>query len=394
MTEFTDTEPLGRGILYQYAYFATLTLAGAAFYIYVIHIFPKDLVGSVALLIAILSLFPVVFSFGLQYGWQHFTSYSLGVHNDESVKGIVQKAIKVGLLLSALSVIALVVLARPISFLFFHSYSYLELVYLLAFDIPSSIMITFFNSLMLGLQNFRKAGTIGMAYVIVVYGTSIIALHFTHSIYSIPLGWGVGYFAGAILYYVDIRRRLRAKRSSPFELKPLFSYSLPLYITGILSYGAVYVDRLTVAYLKDLSSIGVYNLALLISSGTSILSSPIGGIIFSKFSEFYARQDHEMIKEGVRIATDAASILYVPAALGVAAISVPVIKLLAGAGYLEGAIPLSIILVVNALFVFGGPLGNAMQGIRKTRVFVMSTGLALFSNTFLSFTLIPRLSLV
>ena len=394
MNSLRDEETLGKGIVFQYAYFATLTLSGAAFYIYVIHIFPTSLVGSVALLIAILSLFPVIFSLGLQYGWQHFTSYEIGTGNSGGIGGIVSKALRIGLVLSAASVVSLIVTAHTISFLFFHSYAYVNLVYLLALDIPSAIMISFLNSIMLGLQNFRKSGIIGMVYVVSVYGVSIAALHATHSIYAIPFGWGAGYFIGALLYYMDIRGRVKSLPGTKFELKPVFSYSLPLYITGILSYGAVYIDRLTVAYLKDLSSIGIYNLALLVASGTSILSSPLGGIIFSKFSEFHGRNDGEMIREGVRMSTNAASILYVPAALGISALSVPIIMLLAGSGYVQGALPLSIILVVNALFVIGGPLGNAMQGTRRTRVFIISTSFALLSNFILSFTLIPVLSLV
>ncbi len=394
LSTLRDGETLGRGIAFQYAYFATLTLSGAAFYLYVIHIFPPSLVGSVALLIAILSLFPITFSFGLQYGWQHFTSYEIGTGNSDGVGSIARKAVRIGIILSIVSVATLIVTANAISFLFFHSYAYVNLVYMLALDIPSAIMISFLNSIMLGLQNFRKSGIIGMTYVVVVYAISIAGLHITHSIYSIPVGWGAGYFIGVMLFYMDIRARTRSISKTKFELRPIFSYSLPLYITGILSYGAAYIDRLTVAYLKDLASIGVYNLALLIASGTSILSSPLGGIIFSKFSEFHGRKDSEMIREGVRISSNAAAILYVPAALGISAISVPVIKLLAGSGYVQGALPLSIILTINAVFIIGGPIGNAMQGTRKTHVFIISTGLALLSNLILSFTLIPSLSLI
>ncbi len=397
MSSLRDTDTLGKGIAFQYAYFATLTLAGAAFYVYVIHIFPPGLVGSVALLIAILSLFPVTFSLGLQYGWQHFTSYEIGAGGSGAIGGIVSKAIRAGMLLSTAAVLSLIVSAHAISLLFFHSYAYTDLVYLLALDIPSAIMIAFLNSILLGLQNFRKSGIIGITYVVAVYGISIAALHTTHSIYSIPLGWGVGYFIGAFLFYTDIRRRTKSVSKTTFGLRPVFSYSLPLYVTGILSYGAAYIDRLTVAYLRDLSSIGIYNLALLIASGTSILSSPLGGIIFSKFSEFHGRNDSGMIREGVRMSTNAAAILYVPAAIGLSAISVPAIRLLAfgryAGSYVQGAIPLSVILIINAVFVIGGPLGNAMQGTRRTHVFIISTSLALLSNLILSFTLIPVLSL-
>jgi O-antigen/teichoic acid export membrane protein len=391
-----ENEPgsLGQGVAYQYAYVATLTLSGAAFYLYVIHYFPPEIVGSVALLLAILQLFPLFFSLGLSYGWQHFTSYELGAGNLGKVNALLKTALRLSTWISIASDAALLLLAPYLSSLFFHSQSYIQAVYYLALDIPGSIFISFLNSIMLGLQRFKLSGMIGILYVLAVYISSIVALNITHSVDAIPEGWAIGYTLGAVLYFIEITRFLPHGKAEKYPMKQVFSYSIPLYVTGMLSYGAGYIDRLTVAYLKDLTSIGIYNLAILIAGGIGILSLPIGSVIFSKFSEFYARNDNEMIKEGVRMSANASSILYVPAALGMAAISTPVISLLASSRYTQDALPLSIILFVNAFLVVGGPLSNALQGTRKTYIFILSTSAALLSNISLSILLIPHFDLV
>ncbi len=394
MEELSGKDSLGKGIVFQYAYYAVLTLSGAAFYLYVTHIFPTSTVGSIALLLAIVGLFPVFFTLGLQYGWQHFVSYAIGENNTEEIKRLIRQAIRTGLLLSGASVIFLVATAHYISIFFFHTGTYTSLILLMGLDIAPAIMIQIMNGIMLGLQNFRRAGIIGMTYVVLVYGSSVILLRVLNSLDAVPIGWGIGYLAGAFLYYAELSRVRMRHTPGKRDLREIVRYSLPLYATGILSFGATYIDRLTVAFLKNLSSIGVYTLVLLIVSGTGLLSAPIGGIVFSKFSEFYARRDREMIREGVRISVSAASVLYVPAALGLSALSVPVLRVLGGPAYVAGSVPLTIILVVSAFFIAGGTFGSALQGTRKTHIFVISASLSLLSNFILSVALIPTFSLI
>ncbi len=393
MDELAGRDPIGEGLIFQYAYYASLTLSGAAFYLYLTHIFPTSSVGSVALLLAIVSLFPAFFSLGLQYGWQHFISYFIGQGKSGEVHGIIRQAIRTGLVLSAAAVIFLLASAHYISVLFFHTAAYTTLVFLLALDIPSAIMISILNGMMLGLQRFKTAGIIGMTYVVIVYGSSVVLLKASQSLNAVPIGWGIGYFIGVLMYYYELTKWPVKAQQKGIGLREVLKYSTPLYATGILSVGASYIDRLTVAFFKNLSSIGVYTLVLLIVSGVGLLSAPIGGVIFSKFSEFYAKKDNQMIREGVRISVNAASVLYIPAALGVSALAVPLLRVLGGPAYVIGSVPLAIILTVNALVIVGGPMGSALQGTRKTLIFVLSTSIALISNLVLSVLLIPSLSL-
>lgn len=394
MEGLTGKDSLASGIVFQYGYYASLTLSGAAFYLYVTHLFPTSIVGSIALLLAIVGLFPAFFTLGLQYGWQHFVSFAIGRDDTAEISILIRQAVRTGLILAAAAVLFLVATAHYISVFFFHTASYTLLVLMLSLDIPSAILIAVMNGLMLGLQRFRRSGIIGMAYVVIVYGSSVVLLNVLHSLYAVPIGWGIGYMLGVLLYYIELSRSYPEQARGRRELGDIFRYSMPLYATGILSFGANYIDRLTVAFLKNLSSIGVYTLVLLIFSGAGLLSAPIGGIIFSKFSEFYAKKDSSMIRQGVRISVSASSILYVPAALGLAALSVPILRVLGGPAYVIGSVPLAMVLVVNALCIASGSFSSALRGTRKTHIFILSASMSLLSNFLLSVALVPYFSLI
>ena len=96
----------------------------------------------------------------------------------------------------------------------------------------------------------------------------------------------------------------------------------------------------------------------------------------------------------MRISTDAASVLFVPAALGISTLSVPLLRILGGNAYVQGSVPLTLMFITNANFVARLPLASALQGSRKTTVFILASSLALLSNFVLSVILIPYTSLV
>jgi O-antigen/teichoic acid export membrane protein len=81
--------------------------------------------------------------------------------------------------------------------------------------------------------------------------------------------------------------------------------------------------------------------------------------------------------------------VYLPLALLVAAISPSILLFIANKDYLPGFVPIIIILVVNSIFISSNVLGVSLQAVRKTRIFLLSSSLALLSNLILSILLIP-----
>ena len=86
------------------------------------------------------------------------------------------------------------------------------------------------------------------------------------------------------------------KAESGVPLTPVLSYSIPIFISGRVSYGATYVDRLIVSFLINLSELGIYNFALVLTNAISILTLPFTSMLLSRLSEFYGRGDRESFR--------------------------------------------------------------------------------------------------
>jgi len=91
-----------------------------------------------------------------------------------------------------------------------------------------------------------------------------------------------------------VRRSPKAESGVP--LTPVLSYSIPIFISGLVSYGATYVDRFIVSFLINLSELGIYNFSLLLINALSILVLPFTSVLLSRLSEFYGRGDRESFR--------------------------------------------------------------------------------------------------
>jgi O-antigen/teichoic acid export membrane protein len=169
---------------------------------------------------------------------------------------------------------------------------------------------------------------------------------------------------------------------------------MPIFISSLIGYGATYVDRFTVSYFLNLTELGIYNFGLLIVSAIGFIVSPFGSILLPKFSEFFGRNDINSIRIFSSKAVELLLTIYLPVALLIAAISSPILLFLSSSQYLPATIPIIIILLINSIFIIGNVFGPALQAIRKTRIFIISSGLALASNFILSVILIPPFKMV
>lgn len=115
-------EEISGGIFFQYVNSIALVLAGFIFYIYIIHFYSSELVGTVALLLAITSLLNIFFSLGLGYGLQHYISYQMGRKEYGKIREMITKFLLIGLSLGVLSLLALYLSSPIFAMLFFHTF--------------------------------------------------------------------------------------------------------------------------------------------------------------------------------------------------------------------------------------------------------------------------------
>ena len=174
----------------------------------------------------------------------------------------------------------------------------------------------------------------------------------------------------------------------------LFRYSLPVLMAGIISVGAASADRFVVSGLLNLSSLGIYNFSLLIATSISFLAAPFNNILMPKFSELFGRGEIGKIAPLTEVSSTMLSYFYVPSALGIAALAPNILYFLGGSQYIGGSMPLRIIMFSTAVFITQNILTQAVASVRRTRIFIYSSGFALASNVIFSILLIPKYGLI
>jgi O-antigen/teichoic acid export membrane protein len=353
-------------------------------------------VGTVALLLAITSLLNIFFSLGLGYGLQHYISYHMGKKEYGLIKEMITKFLLIGLSLGILSLLAIYLTSPIFAMLFFHTFKYILLVKYLGIDLLFMVLSTFLSGILIGLQNFKSQALWNIVGIFITYSLPVVLLAtFNNSIF-IVLGWAAGYALSSVAYMLIIMKRVKhmSGNGGGIKVSPVFSYALPIFLASLIGYGASYVDRFVVSYLLNLSLLGVYNFALLISSAIGFIVVPFATILLPKMSEMYGLNKKEEIRKYVAKGIELISTIYVPIAMLVAALSPSLLLFLSSSTYLPASVPVSIVLMVSSLFVSGNILSVSLQGIRKTRIFLITSSLALMSNFIISILLIPRYQMI
>lgn len=387
---------VGMDAIFQYTGSGVQLFSGMVFYIVITRLFSIANVGAIALFVAIVGLFNVIFSFGLGTAAQHFTSYNLGKGDYAAVKKTIYKILGFGFAFSMIGFAFLILMSTDIAVLFLHSDSYDILIRVLAIVLLGNILFGILNGALLGIQNFRLSAIINIVIWISYYFGSILFAVFLRSLDTIVFGWMIGIFLGVaieLIVVVSSIRKYGGPGTSPSN-SFLFAYSLPVLFSGLITYGATYADRFIVSGLMSLASLGVYNFALLIASSIGFIVFPLNNILMPKFSELFGKGKRQEISSIVTVTSTLLYSIYVPAALGIAAIAPILLKLLAGTPYVEGTTALRIIMVFSAIFISQNILAQALAAIRKTRIFLISSASAFGSNVLFSLLLIPHFGII
>ena len=393
MTLYESRDTTIRGAYWQYISSMVLVIVGGLFYIFIIHFYSTEIVGVFSLLSAIAYLFSTVFNLGLQQGAQHFISYHLGRGEDGKIRELVRKFTIIALLLSSAAFISLWLLSPVLSILFFHTYEFLDYLKLIDVELFSMITVNILLYVLLGLQSFRANGLLIILNYSVGYGLIIPLILLNDNPIRIIYSWIIGYYITMLFLFVTIHRKL-GKSSGDYnervDIKPIFAYSIPIFISSLVGYGATYVDRFIVSFLVNLSELGIYNFALLITNALGILTLPFTSILLSRLSEFYGRDDKESFRLYSLKGSEVLTAIYIPVALLFAALSPSIILFLANGSYAPGSTPITIILIVSSLTISVNIFAVTLQAIRKTRLFIISSSLGLLANFVISIILIPR----
>ncbi len=431
---YLEEKKLGRGTIFQYLGSSSTLAAGSLFYIFMVKTIPREAVSAVTVFQSVFGLFATIFALGLSYAGQHFISYYLGKDDRKSALTTVMSISTMVLILSLCTAASIFIFSDLFAGYFYNTSdiqqktAFLNLARTLfvvgALFLANNLM----NGMLLGMQRYRQSGLATMSAAVMNYGFpfSLLLIYVLglpgssslvsagiflnggySNIVSVPsalviMGWMVGYSISTVIYVTLLIRSIRFRFSGldvPLAVdvplaKRMFGYSLPMFLSAVVTFGAVYVDRFTVAVFLPNTELAVYNFGLLIATSVAFFINPINSILLPKISQYFAQKNQATIRRGVGMTTDIVTFIYIPIALFIVSISGGVILVLGKPDYSGAILPFSIILTVSAVFITQNVLSQVLAGIGATKIFVISSTSTLASNFILSIILIPRFELV
>jgi len=393
------TESFGSGVAFQYSSVISLFLSSTFFYFFIAHVLPVDTVGSISLLYAIINIVITIFVFGMSGGIQHYFSYHLARENYETLLKFIRKTSLLALILSSMAFAIIFLLSPYIAIIFFHSYSYALSIKIVSVAIATGVLINIFSSILLGLNQYKKYSIIYIfvntftyffpLFLLIIYGKAIYLIMGISIINAINASL-------FILFVYKLYKKYKHKKGNT-DIEPyknMIYYSIPLFFSSIMGTSATYIDRIVVSYFINLSYLGIYNFALIIATAATFIVYPVSNLLIPKLSSFFSLNDKHAFNEGIRILINIVSLIYIPAALGIAALSRLLLFVFAGPTYEIASIPLMVIMFIGSIFISGTIYRAGISSVRKTKIFIFSAGFSLESNLLLSIILIPAFNIL
>ena len=163
-----EKEYVGISAIYQFLGNGVQVVSGSLFYIFAARIFPPSDLGVIALFIAIVGLFGIVFTVGLSSAITHFISSNLNSKVYSPGKTLF-RILVLGVLLALAGLLVVYAFSGYISIIFFHATSYIFYIKLLSIVLFGNIIFSILNGAIIGFEKFKISAVISVIIWVIYY---------------------------------------------------------------------------------------------------------------------------------------------------------------------------------------------------------------------------------
>ncbi|MEJ2242470.1 MAG: oligosaccharide flippase family protein [Candidatus Bathyarchaeota archaeon] len=353
--------------------------------------------GLVTIAITAPTLISLIRDLGVDQATIKYTAQYNHQNQPEKIKNLLTAGILfeifMGLLLSLFSYLISGFIASQI----FDRPEIVLLIQIASFIIIGDALFKISNSAFIGYEKMQYHALILIAQSLFKTILMIVLVLSDFGVLGAVVGQTVAYIMvgifGITLLFFNIFRKLEIntiKHEIISNLKRMFSYGLPLSGAAILfGFMTQFYTFLIAIYLSD-QIVGNYTLAINFAVLVGFFVQPVSIIMFPAFSKIDGQKDPKTLQNVFRFSVKYASLLIVPAAFMVMALSQPAVATLFPGKYEFTPLFLSLYLIQYLFTAFGTLISdNLIKGQGRTDLNLKLTLLNTLLGIILGLTLIP-----
>ena len=354
---------------------------------------PSDY-GLISLSFVILSIAATFSLMGFNMGVQRFVSFYKGKGDDGRIKGTILGGLKICFLLSLILAFIIFFYADGISIHVFHSPELTPVLRIFTIAIPFWVLAAVFNSGTTGYQAikyeiyttfiFKDTFKLIAIVTFIVLGYGVIGA---------SVGWVLGIIGMSVLAFYFLEKKvfpiLATKVKAVSVDKELFLFSFPLIFAGIAGLITGWTDTLMLGYFCTPSEVGIYNVAMPTAKLMGIVLSAFAIIFMPVATELYARNREGDLKNAYSSVTKWIFAIVLPGFLLMSLFSTPIIRIMFGLEYVDGAMALSILAFSFFVSALVGLAASLLTTYGRTKIVMGCSFVGAGSNVLFNFILIP-----
>ena len=356
--------------------------------------------GAYALLSFVLSSAQVFGTLSLHSAAVKYIAQYLAEGKVEKAKAVAVLVLQVGLVASAVAFLALFVPAEWISVLLFGVSGHAFLIRLVAVCTIFAIFYVLAVGILQGLQRMRDVALIGLAYSLIHACAGVVLLFLGWQLQAVVVGWLAGWATASIAALVLVAKHLGVI-GTPHPVRPLLSFSLPLYFSTGVGFLVGWIDQLLlVSYMSLLlgstrgqTILGIYYVAVRAYVVPTLFSNALIIALFPSLSELYAQQGLSSLRDAFRISSRYSVLIGFPLIIGLATLAYPVIILFGGWQYIDAALPLIILSIAALITTLGLAMNPILLTLERTVTASLLSVVSVALSLFLAYLLVVPLSL-
>lgn len=378
--------------------FTGLVISNIITYLYRLFIaryFTPSEYGLFSLGLGIISVLGILSLVGLTTGVTRYIAFYKMRKNKKRLRGVITSPLKIVLSTSIVLAILAIFFSQGIATKLFHNPALTIMLIVLSLSVPFSSLISVFNSIFQGFQKIKYVVYLNNIFSNLLKLTLLAVFSFVGiGILAIPLSWTISiiltFFLSAYLLEKRVYSVLPGCIGSISSMRELLSYSLPLFLGGIMGVIVGWSDTLFLGYFKTSIDVGIYNAALPTANLLLVIPSTFLTLFLPIITGLCATKKFVEIKKIYKTVTRWVFYINFPVFLLMVFFSKQVLNILFGLAYVPGYLALSILSFGFLVHTFFTTSGGILKALGRTEMLLFISIIATILSVFLNVMLIPK----